>query len=402
MDIPGYYSRVVIRETTSAWVLRPNRIDLNDPQTVGLHDPLRPEPRAIHEELVDPAPPTRLPNFWHLPYELRQEIWEMLLPPPRIICLMSPQMYEKYSHIYKSVHIPAFYPACEESKEIVQRWGVGLRFVSYKGMPIHCEWFNRRRDILYLPSIMSFGCFDGWGSCLDNSTIILNVLEVLEDRYRGDQLSKHFTQVVDQGRFDKVKAFRLSMLKVQWGGDQWDEELDIYGEDTMAVLDLDDPRLPTLLRPVFQNMRFLLGSQNKQQQVHKRPSCLLRHLRHEWEAELKFLFEEQWLQSYLQKMDKLVSEELYTGKRFGLDDQRRALDRGHELVRTLIAGMPSIRPVILFEKCYPSTVLSKHNPGAMAGGDDVWNGGRQWDGLRCIAHRRGMTLTYSRGMSSFE
>ncbi len=54
---------------------------------------------------------------------------------------------------------------------------------------------------------------------LQGATVIANVLELVEDRYRGSRNSDIFAKHIQLGSFDGVKKFQLVLLTVECGDD---------------------------------------------------------------------------------------------------------------------------------------------------------------------------------------
>ncbi|KAI1822444.1 hypothetical protein F4861DRAFT_387509 [Xylaria intraflava] len=124
----------------------------------------------------------------------------------------------------------------------------------------------------------------------------------------------------------------------------------VYGDDIRATVDIDDERLVNLLEPVFTRMRACMCWPSGVR--HTTESKLVKHLKRQWNKDLKALFEEQWLRS----QTVTWTPEMFTDKRFGYQNQHAAVNRAHRDVEKLIRRMPSIRPVVMFEKrvrmCY--------------------------------------------------
>ncbi|KAI1644017.1 uncharacterized protein F4817DRAFT_347857 [Daldinia loculata] len=307
------------------------------------------------------------------------------MPQGKVIYLHSKIDYLKdHSGRYPSFGIPELSLVCRESKMIASKWGIGLRFCGFD-QPIHCEWFDPRRDSIYIPSIHIFKGWHGWRKCMGGATVILNVLETVEDQYRGRLPSKAFKWAIQSGYFDGVRSIDLAMLTIKCRGVSWDKEHDAYGEEGhVGVVGLDDKRLPAILRPVFDAVRG--GYRDRMDLLrhiaHRRPSCLLKHLHGEWNRDLKFLFEEQWLFSQLRVPKKEQFEsELFTDVVFGYKGRRRALNREHDIIRKLIAKMPEIRPVIVFDRTptpVPEQILDRPNH---------WDNRRGYDGLEVVSNR---------------
>ncbi|KAF3067195.1 hypothetical protein GL218_08504 [Daldinia childiae] len=316
----------------------------------------------------------------------------IIVPEGKVIYLHSQLDYfNDYIISYPSFGIPELSLACRESKRVVSKWGIGLRFCGFDE-PLHCEWFDRRRDSIYIPSIHVFKGWHGWKKCMDGATVILNVLETIEDQYRGRLPSKAFKWAIQSGYFEGVHAIDLAMLTIKCTGVGWDKEHDAFGEGGLVgVVGLDDKRLITMLRPIFNALRRRYKDRMEflQNVPHRRPSCLLKRLHTEWNRDLKFLFEEQWLfsQSRVSREEQYVSE-LFTDIEFGFQGRRRALDRDHHTIRKLIDQMPEIRPVIVFDRT-PTPV-----PDQALDGPHHWNNRRGYDGLEVISNRRGMVLAY--------
>ncbi|KAI1653379.1 hypothetical protein F4813DRAFT_374534 [Daldinia decipiens] len=315
------------------------------------------------------------------------------VPQGKVIYLHSQVDYlNDFYRRYPSFGIPELSLVCRESKRIVSKWGIGLRFCGFD-KPIHCEWFDPRRDSIYIPSIHIFKRWHGWRKCMGGATVILNVLETVEDQYRGRLPSKAFKWAIQSGYFEGVRAIDLAMLTIKCKGVSWDKEHDAYGEGgDVGVVGLDDKRLPTMLRPIFNDIRggYINRVESLQYMAHRRPSCLLKRLHGEWDRDLKFLFEEQWLFSQLRvsKEDQFESE-LFTDIKFGYQDRRRALNREHDTIRRLIAKMPEIRPVIVFDRT-PTPV-----PEQSQDWPNHWDNRRGYDGLEVVSNRRGMVLAYN-------
>ncbi|KAI1768454.1 hypothetical protein GGR53DRAFT_462422 [Hypoxylon sp. FL1150] len=311
--------------------------------------------------------------FPKLPYEIRLQIWKLLLPPPRIICLRPLSAYVEFPREYPSVHIPQFYAACQDSRALATKSAVGLMFSDRGGTPIHCEWYDRRHDIFYIPSIGVLRLWNRRDTFL-RGTVVVNLLEMVEDERRTVDAFKVIMRLVDPHpifhHLKDVSTILLSMMTVQWAGDQWGSDLDIYGDNTTAFVDLDDPKLPDLLRPACANVRSLRWMEYWAMPlcypcyppVHMRPSCILKHLHRKWDDEFKARFEDQWLLAKLgltrmiyqycpsRRIPGLFTEELYSPMTPGM----RMLNRKHRAVKPFLAGMPEIHPVIVFEKVYPS------------------------------------------------
>ncbi|KAI0114191.1 hypothetical protein F4776DRAFT_673953 [Hypoxylon sp. NC0597] len=389
------------------------------------HDPLRPPekrpgpwvpirwPKSVKTDGAEPSPgskrlarqavqklmPIRRPMesfslFYQLPADIRRMVWDELMPPGRVVVVWSVLAYVLQPHINTSTHIPELYKASPDTEDMITNFGIPLQFFS-GGIPVHCEWYDRLRDMLFIPCIRVFDSWKGWDGVLSGATVILNVLEVTEDEIRGEEPSLIFSKLVKEGIFDGVRAFRLSMLTVRYDGDMWSDEDNVYDEDQMvAVVDLDDKRLPNLLRPVFDEVRGLHAPL-----THKRPSCLLKHLHKQWDTDLKFLFEEQWLRTQIQddyaKADPETRgdtfDNVFSHARFGYEKQHFATNREDQYVRNLISKrMPKIRPVIVFER-----VIHTDAPGDPRQRPSKFNRGPLVDGLQTISNRRRMSLSPS-------
>ncbi|KAI0122753.1 hypothetical protein F4814DRAFT_446695 [Daldinia grandis] len=366
------------------WPEMPNAIAIKTPRWLKEKRRVDAEERKKH---------TSFHGFPFLPYEIRKEIWEMAMPQGRVIYLHSRTDYfDGRPGYYPSSGIPELSLVCRESKRIVSTWGIGLRFCD-SDRPIHCEWLDPRRDSIYIPSIQVFQAWYGWHNWLGGATVVLNVLETVEDQYRGNLPGKAFTWAIKSGHFTGIRAIDLAMLTIKCRGDRWDKKHDAYGEGGhVGVVSLDDERLPTMLRPVFNSVRAKYKNKSDllSYMVHRRPSCLLKHLHGEWNGDLKFLFEEQWLMANLGiPGHKRPDPELFTDIRFGYHGRQRALNREHETIRKLIAKMPEIRPVIVFDRT-PSPI-PRENPNDLS----EWNFGSTEDGLEVISNRRRMVLAYN-------
>ncbi|OTA81829.1 hypothetical protein M434DRAFT_37354 [Hypoxylon sp. CO27-5] len=330
--------------------------------------------------------------FYGFAPEIRRMVWEDLMPPGRVVVVQSVLAYVLRPHIYTSTHIPEIYKAGPDIEDMVKDFGIPLRF-SNGDTPVHYEWYDRLRDMLYIPSIRVFDSWKGWDGVLSGATVILNVLEVVEDEIRGEEPSLVFSKLMREGCFDGVRAFGLSMLTVRYDGDMWSDEDNVYGENQMvAVVDLDDKRLPNLLRPVFDEVRKVHVDL-----THKRPSCLLKHFHKEWDSDLKFLFEEQWLRTRLQgdydnidpEMRGDTFDNVFSQVQFGYQNGHFATNREDEYVRHLISEkMPHIRPVIVFER-----VIHTDRPGDVRPRPLKFNRGPFLDGLYYISNRRRMSLS---------
>ncbi|KAI1344506.1 hypothetical protein F5Y15DRAFT_113620, partial [Xylariaceae sp. FL0016] len=175
-----------------------------------------------------------------------------------------------------------------------------------KDEKIKCVVFwVRQINPVYIHSICCFSAWTGWMTPVtytvtsdsgdsathefrlsDRTTIILNVLETIEDTYRGSGSSDLFSRAIKEGQFANIEEFDLSLLTVQV-----DEDLgEVYGEDGIAVVDLDDNKLPGYLRVTFDVIRSW-ERYAPRKLTHKSPEKLLAHLKGEWTKDLKFLFE---------------------------------------------------------------------------------------------------------------
>ncbi|KAI6086323.1 hypothetical protein F4821DRAFT_260015 [Hypoxylon rubiginosum] len=344
------------------------------------HNPFVRPHRGSQRRSDAETPQRSFVHFQKLPTELRLQIWELLLPPRIITCPRPLEAYVKFPGEFPSAHFPQFYSTCQESRDLVTKSAVGLMFSDYNEAPVHCEWYDHRRDIFYIPSI---GILRLWNRCdaFLRGTVVVNLLEMVEYEYRAPHTCEFKPGITDPHpifhTLRDVSTIYLSMLTVQWGGDQWDGDLDIYGDDTIAIVDLDDPRLPDLLRPVFANLRELYTTYwglvrfRHHQIPHKRPSRLLKHLHRKWDDEFKLGFEDQWLLSKL-GMSRMLYEYcpkrqipgLFTKRSYTTDPDYKKLDRKlnrkHELLKPFLDSIPQTRPVIVFEKVYPSNVWKQY------------------------------------------
>ncbi|CAJ2509395.1 Uu.00g144210.m01.CDS01 [Anthostomella pinea] len=333
-------------------------------------------------------PLTEFRYFWKLPIELRLTIFGLALPR-RVHCIRSLRVYTTYPTAFPSVGIPTLARAYQEWWNASIHRGYGYRFENQLRESVRLEWFDRYNDLIYIQSLRVFNAWKGWSTMLCSATTVFNVLEVVEDRWRGAATSDIFTSLSRTSIFDRSKTFLLSMLTVECGDD-----LAIYGDNTTAMVDLDDENLPRMLKSVYDNVR----SCKPANVPHKRPSLLLKHLRKEWDAGLKRLSEEQWLQS---RLDVTAPKDptMYTKERFGYKNRRFMLDRNHSAVEKLVRAMPEMRPVIVFEKrwpCFDLTMLQDHGSAAhlREPSEAIWADGRSMDGLESISNRRGMVLSY--------
>lgn len=356
-------------------------------------------------DIVQTGPLKKFTCFGDLPVELRLKIWELALPS-RLVCFEHYNIYKKNARAYPSVVLPAIFQACYESRALRFPRGLSYKFHDLpteeeEGKKVYnrifrVEWYDRRNDIFWIRSIYAFSTWRGLEGTLAGGTVLANVLELVEDQYRGDEASRVFTHALLQGQFRGVKTFLLSMLTVQCS-----EDLGIYNGSKRAVIDLDDDRLPDLLRPVFEQVRTMMALDGAEALTHKRPAKLLQHLHKQWEGKkgLKHLFEEQWIQCMLRynedepDMLRDVDDSLLMEERYGYRSRRTMVDRDHEEVEAVVREMPNIRPVIIFEKTI------------MPDWDNVGKGfrhpqasrpfarGKRRDGLEAISNRRGLALS---------
>ncbi|KAI3339186.1 hypothetical protein F4824DRAFT_53293 [Ustulina deusta] len=330
--------------------------------------------------------------YWRLPLEIRRRILEFILPQ-RIVCIRSPE----YMSRFPSTDLPVILSTFKEWETEMMTRACNFVFV-LSSTRVHRQWWNRRDDPIYFPGIRLMDRWVRWeeklpsGTAkLQGATVIANVLELVEDRYRGSRNSDIFAKHIQLGSFDGVKKFQLVLLTVECGDD-----LDIYGDDKRAVVDLDDKRLPDLLRRVFRYLRI----------VQIRPACvfrhrngsnLLRHLRGEWNNDLRQLFEEQWLRN----QTVAWSPEMFTDAHFGYHNRLMMVNRRHRTVERLVHKMPEIQPVIMFEKRWPNDYdmtmqfgTAQLSPSRHNREDRIWFGGKnRTDGLVSISNRRGMCIS---------
>ncbi|KAI1080945.1 hypothetical protein F5B20DRAFT_84856 [Whalleya microplaca] len=335
---------------------------------------------ARGEELAKQVLPGRFGQFFHLPLEVRMAIWA-LATPSRVVRVHDLVTYLRYPRVSPAVKVPALAKACGESGQVLRERGTTLRFMDSHMTLVHEHWYDRRSDLFYIPSLRVFKSWEGWGDLLARGTVIVNALELIEDKYRYPDVSDLFPAMVGEGRFKDVDTFLLSLMTVECG-----EDLDIYQDGDTAVVDLDDPKLPSYLKPVFENLRTLYPGKL----MHSRPAKLLRHLRSEWTKDLKTMFEEQWLQGqgwYENGDDE--SEELMTEKCFGYWNRRRLSNRSSRVIRKRLSRMPKIRPVLIFEKRWPSTTIDGNRYRQASHSHTR----RRLDPLEAISNRRRMCLT---------
>ncbi|KAI1498008.1 hypothetical protein F5X99DRAFT_342475 [Biscogniauxia marginata] len=330
-------------------------------------------------------PLNRFSFFSCLPPELRRRIWEMTLDR-KVVCIRTQTAYTRYAKSFPSTELPVIYGVTSECQTLLHNRGTMFRFFDSNHNHLHQEWFDRRSDIFFVPSIRVLYSWTGWERALTGATVLANVLELVEDPYRGSEASEIFERLARQGSFNGVKTFLLSLITIECG-----EDLDIYGDNSMAVVDLDDKRLPDLLEPVFNNIRDR-SCFDQRRVVHKTPARLLKHLHAEWEGDLKMAFEEHWLQSSLAMTKGASQSQVFTNKRFGYENGRQYLNRNHRLVVDLIRKMPNIRPVIILEKRWPASDIFLF-PRWREFAPTVWNHGRRFDGLEAISNRRRMVLS---------
>ncbi|KAK7750130.1 hypothetical protein SLS62_007998 [Diatrype stigma] len=362
---------------------------------------------SCHDTSTPAAGPlNKFTCFGDLPVELRLKIWEMALPS-RLVCFEHYNIYKKNPGLYPSVVLPPVFQACYESRALRFPRGLSYKFHELPseeedGKKIYnrifrVEWYDRRNDVFWIRSIYAFSTWRGLEGTLAGGTVLANVLELVEDPYRGDEASRVFTHALLQGQFRGVKTFLLSMLTVQCS-----EDLGIYHNGSKrAVIDLDDDRLPDLLRPVFEQVRTMIALGGAQALTHKRPARLLQHLHGQWEGKqgLKHLFEEQWIQGMLRYNEddpdllRDIDDSLLTEERYGYRNRRPMVDRARDEIEAVMRDMPKIRPVIIFEKTI------------MPDWDDVGKGfrhphssrpfarGKRRDGLEAISNRRGLALS---------
>ncbi|KAI2634640.1 hypothetical protein GGS21DRAFT_490714 [Xylaria nigripes] len=305
-------------------------------------------------------------RYWSLPLELRIKIFDLALPQ-QIFCVGN----YLHSRSVRSTHAPAITSTFDEWTEEVEMRG---------------------RTILFTLLEETMNQWVGWAGTnshglLRGATIILNVLELIEDRYRGSLSSDMFTKQIKAGSFQGVKEFQLVLLTIEDPAN-----LTIYGDDVRAAVDLDDRCLPEILEPVYTRMRKCSSWPSGVRHVTE--TKLVTHLKRQWKK-LKWLFEEQWLRSHAIVWERAA----FTEKLLGYKDKQHAVDRTDREVEKLIRQMPSIRPVVLFENKRPG--LDNYSPFGMPKYPDrkdpkekIWFGGKRGrDGLTAISNRRGLFLS---------
>ncbi|RYP64018.1 hypothetical protein DL769_006798 [Monosporascus sp. CRB-8-3] len=261
------------------------------------------------------------------------------------------------------------------------------------------EWYDRISDIFWIRSIRAFASRRLLPGGLVGGTVLANVLELVEDTYRGVEASNCFRRAFSDGHFVGVKTFLLSLLTVECTTD-----LGIYTENNRAVINLDDKRLPILLRPAFDQVRSMTAFGGAKALTHKRPARLLHHLHDEWgrKGGLKCLFEEQWIRSTLRYNMKAIKDSdepkdietsLLAQERWGYKNRLRMVDREKEPVQSAMESMPEIEPVIIFLKtaflkCGDVDPVLRER-----GRLRQWVRGRRYDGLEAISNRRGLALS---------
>ncbi|KAI1324521.1 hypothetical protein F5Y16DRAFT_423946 [Xylariaceae sp. FL0255] len=376
--------------------------------------------------------------YKRLPIELRVQIWKYIMPS-RVVCLRDPVAYtgcQLLGSLRREVRDPdakdgAYKPKPPKPKiypkaffrDILERSELklkGLEFLFFlqpegpetpSNQMDYIEPWEYRKDILFLPSMR---VFTGWKfltpwSHHSSATVMLNALDVIEDRYRGSRGSDLFTSVMQNDILTRVRHFQLALLTVECGAD-----LPIYDGELRAVVDLDDENLMDYIRPVYErdrnghtgcgHTRHKNKAYMKSRVPHKTPFKLVQHLRSEWDKDIKRLFEEQWLRSAKDK-DERLPPEAYTNERFGYKNKKRFLDRTHRSVEPLVRQMPTIKPVIVFEKrwfCDEANIELLYGSSRMYHiaeridfshpQERIWNAHGQ-DGMKIVSNRRGMVLS---------
>ncbi|RYP15971.1 hypothetical protein DL765_005411 [Monosporascus sp. GIB2] len=370
-------------------------------------------------KIVESNAPRNFTRFRRLPLDIRLMIWRLALPPRRFVSLDDWPLYPPYPLNYPSVLPPAMFHACAEPRRMLLKRGVTFVYsgtvsenvrrlteTSYNKIggllpeKVHrVEWYDRINDIFWIRSIRAFASRRLLPGSLVGGTVLANVLELVEDTYRGVEASDCFRKTFLDGHFAGVKTFLLSLLTVECTAD-----LGIYTENNRAVINLDDKRLPILLRPAFDQVRSMTAFGGAKALTHKRPARLLHHLHDEWgrKGGLKCVFEEQWIHNMLKYNMKAVKDRdepkeidasLLTQGCWGYKNRLRMVDRENELVQSAMKSMPETEPVIIFLKtAFPQCenvdpVLRER------GCFRQWVRGRRYDGLEAISNRRGLALS---------
>ncbi|RYO94240.1 hypothetical protein DL766_002250 [Monosporascus sp. MC13-8B] len=375
--------------------------------------------RGSGHETVESNAPRNFTRFGRLPVDVRLMIWRLALPARRFVSLDDWPLYPTYPLNYASVLPPAMFHACAEPRRMLLERGImfvyseivsahvrRLTETSYNKIgrllpeKVHrVEWYDRINDIFWIRSIRAFASRRLLPGSLVGGTVLANVLELVEDTYRGVEASDCFRKTFLEGHFAGVKTLLLSLLTVECTTD-----LGIYTENNRAVINLDDKRLPILLRPAFDQLRSMTALGGAKALTHKRPARLLHHLHDEWERKggLKCLFEEQWIHNTLKyNMETIkdsdepteIDTSLLPQGRWGYKNRLRMVDREKELVQSAVKSMPEIEPVIIFLK----TAFLKCEDADPAlrerGCFRQWVRGRRYDGLEAISNRRGLALS---------
>ncbi|KAI1438126.1 hypothetical protein GGR50DRAFT_529621 [Xylaria sp. CBS 124048] len=331
--------------------------------------------------------------YWKLPIELRLMILSFALPR-RIIVIANNWCLEHTSGVPRPPMVETFK---EWADEIDARTCL-IRLTNAKGTLLDV-WWNQMNDKIYFPSMQIMDQWNGWTeptkgcSILQGATVLANILELIEDEYRGALCSDVFAKYIKAGVFNGVKAFELVLLTIQC-----DADLKVY-EDERAIVNLYDESLVDLIKPAYKCMRTLSNWPEGVRYV--TPGKLVKHLKGQWEEDLEWLFEEQWLRNQPVDWTPDMSADGFVG----YQGRHPTVNRSHWDVERLIRRMPEIRPVIMFEKKCPEDFDARfcyghrrrhwnqenHREDFM---ESIWYSGRtRRDGLEAISNRRGMFLS---------
>lgn len=238
--------------------------------------------------------------FARLPLELRLRIWELLLPPRRVLKI-GPSTYEKkaseFGQVWTNDPPLTLLSTCRESRSVALDNGCFTRNPTEDSAPESLVWVDRRPRAVYLPlTAASY-------SRARSLPIDIKALVCLWPTVEGLQCLKQ--SLLDQPTSTPIQVIYIGLSAVVYNHPAWGvtypdlsnlpPELlppnPLYEASDILVMDLHDVRLPALLEcadgmgqgipPAFK--------------FHKKASCFLETLKLYWESNSRALeLREAW------------------------------------------------------------------------------------------------------------